>query len=92
MKQEFILAVFAALVAVGSEAGAPATSLVEDFESHGQADLRAVFASRLPIQVMLATPPSGYEFRQPRKLTVCWDPAERVATASASYRPGRQEG
>jgi cytochrome P450 len=30
-----------------------ATSLVEDFESHGQADLRAVFASRLPIQVML---------------------------------------
>jgi len=34
----------------------------------------------------LTTPPSGYEFRQPRKLTVCWDPAKRVAAASASWR------
>lgn len=30
-----------------------ATALVEDFEQHGQADLRAAFASRLPIQVIL---------------------------------------
>jgi cytochrome P450 len=34
----------------------------------------------------LTTPPTGYEFRQPRKMTVCWDPAGRVAAAAASWR------
>ena len=33
---------------------AAATTLVNDFAKEGQADLRAVFASRLPIQVMLS--------------------------------------
>jgi cytochrome P450 len=32
---------------------AVATELVEDFEQHGQTDLRATFAGRLPIQVIL---------------------------------------
>jgi cytochrome P450 len=45
-----------------------ANSLVEDFESHGQADLRAVFANRLPIQVMLVVcgMPAGAEPRMRR--------------------------
>jgi cytochrome P450 len=36
-----------------TEIRAIATALVEDFEKHRQADLRAAFASRLPIQVIL---------------------------------------
>jgi cytochrome P450 len=32
---------------------AVATALIDEFERHGQADLRSVFASRLPIQVIL---------------------------------------
>jgi cytochrome P450 len=45
-----------------------ANSLVEDFESLGQADLRAVFANRLPIQVMLVVcgMPAGAEPRMRR--------------------------
>jgi cytochrome P450 len=33
--------------------GAAATELIDGFEQHGQADVRSVFASRLPIQVIL---------------------------------------
>jgi cytochrome P450 len=33
--------------------GAAATKLIDGFEQHGQADVRSMFASRLPIQVIL---------------------------------------
>jgi len=33
--------------------GAGAAALIDEFEQHGQADMRSVFASRLPIQVVL---------------------------------------
>ena len=33
--------------------GAAATELIDGFELHGQADVRSIFASRLPIQVIL---------------------------------------
>lgn len=32
---------------------AAAAALIDEFEKHGQADMRSVFASRLPVQVML---------------------------------------